>query len=176
MNRLLPLFLPLLLACDPTYLDEGLLVRGGLELHVTGPQGVSGPFANAAGQWWNEQCGVGLFYSPTPTPDVTIETGYVPSGSYGPDQIIADEAGIAYIDFSRVDGLILGCEVVLSSDIAYDDQTLLETAKHEIGHCLGLADDPHSLDLNSIMSSPIGYRGQVTAGDCALVLERFEWL
>jgi hypothetical protein len=161
--RFLLLAILALSACDPTYLDEGLMVREGLTLHVDGPVGISGEFAEEVSQWWNEQCGETLFYSPTPTPDATIEFGYVAD----PHEL--GNLGIAAIEYSRIDGLITFCEITISSDIAYHEETALEVAKHEAGHCLGLDDDPNSLDLNSIMASPSLYRGQVTPGDCELV-------
>jgi hypothetical protein len=39
------------------------------------------------------------------------------------------------------------------------------TLLHEMGHCLGLEDDPPSLDLSSIMSSKLLYVGGLTQAD-----------
>ena len=157
-----------LVACDPTYLDEGLMVRDGLVLHVDGPVGISGDYSEEVSQWWNDQCGVTLFYSPTPTPDATIEFGYVS------DLDDLGNLGNADVEYSRYDGLITSCQITISSDIAYNEETSFEVAKHEAGHCLGLDDDPNSLDLNSIMSSPLLYRGEATSHDCDLVIERMD--
>lgn len=68
------------------------------------------------------------------------------------------------------DGPVLTCDVVVSSDHAYHRETLVMTIAHELGHCLGLADDPPSLDLGSIMSDPFYSGARPTAHDVDLVL------
>lgn len=159
----LPILALLLLSCDPAHLDNGLMTRGELMLHVEGPQGVSGVFAEEVAQWWNEQCGAELLYAPTPTPDITISRGYVEG-----EEVL----GVADVQYSNFDGLILSCDITVSSDV-FDEVFALEVAYHEAGHCLGLDDDPNSQDLQSIMASPMIYEGRATPGDCERILERF---
>lgn len=153
-------------ACDPTYLDEGLMVREGLTLHADRSMGITpGQYSEEVAQWWNEQCGAELFHLTGATPDVQIEVGFVAG---------EDTLGDALVDFDLFDGRIARCVITVSSDIAYHEATAIEVAKHEAGHCLGLDDDPSSLDLNSIMSDPLLYRGEVTPGDCDLVVRWLE--
>jgi hypothetical protein len=171
-NLILLTFL-LLASCDPTYLDEGLLIRDGVDLYAVPPLGISAspemvPHVLRATSWWNRQIGDTVFFSPTPTPDVTVSSGYVPSEDYDPVTASGDLDGIAYLEYSRWDGLIVSCEVVISSDILYAREAH-EATKHELGHCLGLADDPQSLDLNSIMSSPMPWSGEVTEHDREII-------
>ena len=179
MKHLL-LVLFLLVACDPTYLDNGRISRDGLELYSAPPLGVSAspemrPFVLQAIDWWADQVGTEVFFSPTPTPDVNVTVGFVPAGDeFDIEEMTGENLGIAYLDYSRFDGLVTWCEIVISSDIAYHESTVLEVTKHELGHCLALDDDPRSLDLNSIMSSPLVWRGEVTPRDKAIVLADLE--
>jgi hypothetical protein len=165
----------ILAACSPDHLNNGSLYLDGVELYASPPLGVSARSkiqweTAEAIAWWNGQVGDEVFYEPIPTPDVTVSVGFVPS-DVDVETMGGDQIGVAYLDFSRVDGLIFGCEIVISSDIADDYETALEVTKHELGHCLGLADDPRSLDLNSIMSSPLVWRGEVTEKDLEIVRE-----
>lgn len=175
MKHLLIVIL-LLMACDPTYLDEGRDYRDGLELYSAPPLGVQAEpdirgFVLIAVPWWSAQIGQEVAFSPTPTPDITMAFGHVPAPDYDPETLEGDVGGIANIDYSLHDGLIIGCDIIISSDLRGFDDAVLEVVKHEIGHCLALADDPHSLDLNSIMSDPGVWRGEVTPGDRAIILE-----
>lgn len=155
-------------ACDGlTTPDNGQLVSRGFELYSWPPLGVRPLDDDIDGvvfqamHWWNEQIGDEVFFAPTPTPDVTVEIGAI-SGT-------AD--GIANITHSSVGGLILNCEVTLASDAIalHDRATIVELAKHELGHCLGLDDDPKTLHLNSIMSVPLWPYGEVTPHDRGIV-------
>jgi len=77
----------------------------------------------------------------------------------------------------RWDGhTLLSGTILISSDYTYHDETVLATIEHEIGHTIPLADDPGppvTVDLNSIMGSPLNLRGTLTPGDtervCAYV-------
>lgn len=159
--------------CEPPeHILDSRLVRDGLELHVDGPVGIIGPQSEDIARFWNDGCGQELFFTPTPTPDATVEFGYVPSDWEGWDDTV-DETGIAYLTYSEFDGLIVACEIVISSDIAHDDHTVRQTGRHEAGHCLGMADSVHSLDYNSIMASPLVYDGEVTSEACELATEYF---
>jgi len=51
--------------------------------------------------------------------------------------------------------------------------------RHELGHCLGLADDPGpptTVDLRSVMASPLDPLGIVTDHDRALLAPYLEGL
>jgi hypothetical protein len=84
--------------------------------------------------------------------------------------------GKAYIPYNRKGG-ITNCKVVLSIDYAYDRHLMEECLKHELGHCLGLMDDmgsPKAVDLNSIMSDPVAWKGVLTRYDYELlIMKRF---
>lgn len=151
----------LVASCDPSIHDNGQLVRGEVTLYSAPPLGViaSEEVRGAVSEaiiWWGEQIGEEVFFMPTPVPDVVVDEGYLEPG----------KLGLADIDYSRIDGLVVGCEVTLSLDLTTD---LLEVTKHELGHCLALDDDAHSLDLNSVMSSPALPSGEVTEKDRDLV-------
>jgi len=95
-------------------------------------------------QLWHEE------QAPGDPGSVYLEIGYVsdhdPSDDYEP-------GGRAILEWTAVDE-IRSCHIIISSDIAYHEATVQTNLRHELGHCLGLADDPSSLDLDSIMSSP----------------------
>ena len=184
MRNCTPILLALALftcgsSCEPTYLDNGFLVVDGLELHP----GVL-PFVVSVDEtvedatlipevveWWNDQVGaeVLLVASPDDVSQVTVSVGLVPLD--GSDEDVEDgPAGIAYLDFDEDDGTLLGAEVVLSSDIAYDREMLLLSGLHEVGcHAtLALADDPGppvTVDLRSICSDPLDPLGVLTGHD-----------
>jgi hypothetical protein len=149
------------------------MVRDGVTLRTNLPVGVSSsvemwPYTLSAAQWWNQQVREVVFDFPTSTPDVMVYSGYVPAGDFDVETATGGAAGFADIQYSLWDGLITSCEITVSSDIS-DAHSVVEVTKHELGHCLGLDDDPDSLDLNSIMSSPMPWRGELTEGDLALV-------
>jgi hypothetical protein len=166
----------ILAACSPDHLDNGSLYLDGVELYASPPLGVSARSkirreTSDAIEWWNDQVGAEVFYEPTPTPDITVSIGANVPFTVDPDTMYWEQLGIAYADYSGYDGLITGCEIIILDAILDDYETALGVVKHELGHCLGLADDPHSLDLNSIMSSPLMWRGEVTEKDLEIVRE-----
>jgi len=61
--------------------------------------------------------------------------------------------GVADLTWNEF-GEILRCDVVIDAEHAYDAQTFRSRLIHELGHCLGLAHDESSIDLDSCMASP----------------------
>lgn len=104
-------------------------------------------------------------------PRAVVGVGYVPaSGSDLTGE--GDPAGIAALDYAE-DGEVLYGEITLSSDYAYDRPTMVQALSHEIGHLVALADDPGpptTVDLRSVMSSPLDPLGELTRHDFDLLL------
>lgn len=174
----------LLVACDPAYLDERWHVAaGGTELRpgalpatVDADDDCDGVVAEAV-SWWAEQLGAPAFVLCDGDCDVVVALGLVPATTEDIDTG-GEPLGLAEIDYAS-DGAVLACEVTLSSDIAYHRETLLQAARHELGHCLGLADDPGppaTVDLRSVMSSPLDPLGTLTDHDRALLAPYTEGL
>ena len=165
-------------ACSSAHLDVGLLERDAGDLYACPPLGISpqqdvSSATDTAVTWWNEQIGEQVFFLSPYVTDFSVRRGYVPPGDYDPESTTGGVAGIARLEYSE-DGLITSCDITVSIDISYSWQTMVEVIKHELGHCLGLDDDPYSLDLNSIMSDPMVWRGEVTELDRELVLEMLQ--
>jgi len=76
--------------------------------------------------------------------------GYVPSPNW-PEE---DRWGMAAIRADTETGEIWQCSIIVASEIQYSYDTVVDVLIHEIGHCLGLADDP---GVESIMASPPGW-------------------
>ena len=182
MARLLALTV-LLAACDPTYLDEGFHVADdGVELHpgampatVAGDEDTAGLAIDACA-WWADQLGADALV-PSEPGYVTVALGLVPASTADLDAG-GEPLGIASIGYSAW-GSVLTCDVTISSDIAYDRDTALQVLRHELGHCLGLADDPGpptTVDLRSVMASPLDPLGIVTDHDRALLAPYLEGL
>lgn len=180
-GRLLALLL-LLCACDPTYLDEDWIVaEDGTELHPGAmPVTVSAEddCADVAGDaiaWWGGELGVDAFVA-RDDGYASVALGLVPdAGDINSD---GEPLGHASIEYSAW-GSVLSCDVTLSSDIAYHGETLVQVARHELGHCLGLADDPGpptTVDLRSVMASPLDPLGILTDHDRALLAPYLEGL
>lgn len=167
----------------PADLDEGWLVGNGLELHPgVLPATVSAdtdamPFAEAAVAWWEEQLDCAVFELDLEgNGDVFITTGLVPASTEDIDSG-GEPLGLAELDFAE-DGAILGGTITISSDITYDEDTATQVARHELGHCLGLADDPGpptTVDLMSVMASPLDPLGELTDGDAQRLEPYLEW-
>ena len=182
MQKLLWL-LPLLLATgcpdSPTWLDNGLMVRDGLELHVDFfPQTVTADDLEGdtellpeAVTWWNDQLDFEAFEQVDHIADINVTIGYVPITDWNPEYPDQGEAGLAEVTYDS-SGVINDCQVTLSSDVSYHRPTLLQVLKHELGHCLGLDDDPGpptTVDLRSVMGVPLDPLGEVTDHDQELI-------
>jgi hypothetical protein len=159
--------------------DEGLeLQPGALPFWVEGDATVPLGVVEDAVEWWNAavDCDADSLFvaEPGDVAQVTVSVGYVavdPMGDVDSD-VEGSPLGVAALDYDLVTGVIRGCEVTISSDIAYDEATVAQVARHEIGcHCAGaLADDPGppmTVDLESICSSPLDPLGDLTAADRA---------
>lgn len=170
-------------------LDNGKLVRDGYELEpylqpwkLVVDETVDDPdFGFDRSQitegigWWNEQA----------DRDGTDRTWFVEGDSTD----VPDVAGVILIDvgytggtedqpilgnhyFAYSEGFILYATITISSDITYDEDTVLAVLKHEMGHAMGLADDPgppETVDLNSVMGSPLVLDGELTDHDFELL-------
>jgi hypothetical protein len=162
----------------PEDLDEDfIIVDDGLVLQPLAlPATVSAtpdalPFALDAADWWNVTLGALVLEVVDAPTDITVELGLVPATTEDIDSG-GEPMGIARLDYDEA-GFITACEIVISSDIAYDEATVAQVARHELGHCLALADDPGppmTVDLASIMSSPLDPLGELTDHDRALLL------
>lgn len=116
---------------------------------------------------WNEWLGVDLLLMTDESPMVEVDAGFVGDYEEG------DEAGLAVVDFDD-DGCITHVAVTISSDILYDEDYTALVLLHETGHALSLSDDPGppaTVDLRSIMSSPLDVLGVLTEHDRRLLLE-----
>lgn len=96
----------------------------------------------ACAAWWDEQLGMSAICA------ITVEEADLPPGVLG-------RATVGYDG----EGHIYQCRIEMQRG-----EWQPHHLRHEIGHCLGLADDAPSLDLDSIMSSPT-HGGEVTAAD-----------
>lgn len=173
MTRLLLVLAVGLVACDVGPIDNGLMIRDGLELHPGGsPMLVACGEAmdcielEAAVEWWASELsqpthfGEGLFvetlrpFELAAEGEVVVRVGDVPP----------EALGVSVIDYDASGGIV-AAEVTLQTR-----EWGPEHLRHELGHCLGLDDDPPSLDLGSVMSSPNEPSARVTEHDRAAVI------
>lgn len=126
----------LLISCGeyPSYLETD----NGDPLWLMTPAGVEGDaprLQDAVAFWPCLHQGAGPIH---------VEVGYLPDPMMGYSSVLWD----------RDTGEIVSCDVIVSVDIAYHHDTVEAVLIHELGHCLGLADDPGH---ESIMASPPGW-------------------
>lgn len=172
--------------CEPTYLDEGFHVaEDGVALHPgmlpaalatddTVEDGTLLPEVLDKWNGWLSRDGTArtvlVVAEEGETPRAVVSVGLVPAPDWGSAD---DPAGIAKLDYDLETGEVLGAEIVLSSDIAYDRDTLVDVLSHEVGHFLALADDPgppQTVDLRSVMASPMDPLGELTEHDFEMLL------
>ena len=150
--------------CHLPQLDHGLLSDGAYELrpavlpwHVVAEPGIE---LDGAMAFWASHC---------PAPPFAAVPGAVP-GTLGVVDVATGpvELGQAELQTDSA-GRIVSASILLAP-MATDWQTVVLT--HELGHCLGLADDERSIDLRSIMAgsglSP-GLDHRLTEQDAALI-------
>lgn len=170
-------------------LENGLVVRDGLDLHrcdwpgsFSADETLEDPtvLSDAVAQLntWADTDGVDRMWAQIDDvdPSITVEVGYVPVDVWDPTNPEAGEAGIAEIAYDE-NGCITFCAITLSSDIAYDRDTLLQVLLHEGLHCYGLDDDPGidvTVDLRSIMGKPIDPVGELTMHDFELLRRTYD--
>jgi len=175
MIRFLIAAVLVLSACDPAdHLEEDLVVRDGLELHATHfpllatVDDTADPgWLTSTTAWWVGQSRLPVLAEDAEFEDILVSEGYMSN----PNAL--DHTHLEYDS----EGGILRCEIVISADIAYDRETSLQVLRHALGHCFGLADDPgppQTVDLRSIMSSPLDMLGVLTDHDRELLLEMYE--
>lgn len=153
----------LFVGCGLDQLDHGAaLGRNGEVLHPRIPLLV---FASETSQiedvkqWWEDQLRHDLFVEDCSDLCERVEVvfDYLEPGLLGTAGMEYDESGLIHF-----------CSITLESSLVHDEELLEHILRHEIGHCLGLADDEISLDLDSIMS-PDAYGGRVTPKDRMLI-------
>lgn len=103
---------------------------------------------------------------------LTVGFTGTPEGLSDDGEPIGEQQGIAVLAYDE-SGSIQAADIVISSDFAYDDQTVRDVTCHEAGHTLGLEHDGSSLDLGSCMSSPPEWRCEYTPQDIGLIEARF---
>ena len=161
----------------PADLDEGFHVAAdGTVLQPGIPATVEAtadalPAAEAAVAWWNAELDCEALELVESNADILVTTGLVPDhGDPGADGV---PIGLAEVDYAE-DGTVLGGTITIAYEIAYDEATAAQVATHELGHLpFGLADDPgppETVDLRSIMASPLDPLGELTAADRARLL------
>jgi hypothetical protein len=167
-----------------TDLDEGFHVTpAGLELRPAAlPATVSAstdalPFAQVAVAWWNEALGCEVLELVDGAADVFMTTGLVPASTEDVDSG-GEPLGLAEVDYAE-DGTVLGGTITIAYEITYDAETSEQVARHELGHLpLALADDPGpptTVDLRSVMASPLDPLGVLTDGDRARLEPFLAW-
>jgi len=115
-------------------------------------------------EWWNSQVGLEVFWHNKINPIVTIDVNRL--GTVGKAQVTTDQ----------LEGALLSCSIILDVDLAYSVRTMRLALRHELGHCLGLADDPGidaTVELRSVMGSPLDPLGVLTARDRRLILDLY---
>lgn len=162
--ELYPMQLPVALAVDETVEDDTLL-----------PEALT-----AWNAWVEREATAAALVGETPRVLVSIGLVGTPEWSESIWDIVdgVQDAEVTNIDYAE-DGEILGAEIIISSDVAYHRPTVLTALEHAIGHAVfGLADDPGpptTVELQSIMASPMDPLGVLTEHDRALLEPYLTW-
>lgn len=99
--------------------------------------------------------------------DVDVSFGdVVYHGEEDPENIVPLGMSRMYYDSS---GAVYYCAITISSDISEDEERVMFVLRHELGHCLALADDPW--DEYSVMGVPLVDDGTLTDDDWELLIE-----
>jgi len=153
---------------EPEYFPWAIVPEPELELDV-----------GQACQWWNEQLsrdGVtrvvhhlepGADYPEATHGVIPVFYGYLPPNEDG-----TDPGGL--FEYAERDGLLLYGTITVSADMEYHAPTVGGILRHELGNALGLADDPNSIDLNSVMSFELAEHGELTEHDFELLAEVYD--
>lgn len=180
--------LALLVGCDSASLDNGLLEHDGFEarpvmlpITIVHDDTINDDMVNEAIGWWAERVDGELFVADhDPAAWTGIDrlppehrVGYVMVWQgYPRDHDLEDEReplGESVIIWGE-EASIVSAEVIISPDATDWRRWYVATIVHELGHCLGLADDPDSVELNSIMSETLEPSNDLTDGDRALLM------
>lgn len=183
MLRFLLILAILLVGCDDEIEENGLI--GNYYINWV-PQYVDDhssfddfSILTEAVDWWNAQADrdgtdrTWFEISDIDDPDITAYQGETPVIDMDDWGLPIFASGVARIQ-NASDGLITHCEVVIADAYAYHRPTMVGATKHELGHCIGLDDDPASLDLNSIMSRVLIESGELTYHDFQLIVDMLD--
>ena len=166
-------------------LDEGLIIRNGVELHVTKlpitiscDEDFDCQAVRNSIQWWQDEFDRHWpvwhdereMYAITPFDapqifEIVDGTAMVRVEEY---PLPMTKGGVSSIEYTE-DGRILSTLIMMNEGVW--DRWMLN---HEIGHSFGLEDDPKSLDLNSIMASPVIPYSNLTEHDAYEAL-KYVW-
>lgn len=156
------------LFAEPEYFPWSVVAEPELELQVE----------NAC-SWWNDEMSrdgvVRVVFLPEPGAEYPPGTAGVIPVSFGYIPLNDDETEPGGVfDYGERDGLLVFGSITVSADFEYHTDTVSSVLRHELGHALGLADDPNSIDLNSVMSYELAENGALTDHDFDLVAEVYD--
>jgi hypothetical protein len=106
--------------------------------------------------------------STTERGSIVVEVGYT-----GEDENEDTFPGIFRAAYNSNSEIVYGT-ITVSPEITYHAPTVYAVLRHELGHCLGLGDDPGppvTVDLNSFMASPLVLDGDMTRRDFTTVVD-----
>lgn len=153
---------------EPEYLPWAVVPEPELELEVL-----------QACDWWNNEMSrdgvTRVVFHPEPGADYDEGTHGVIPVFYGfiPENEDGTMPG-GLFEYAERDGLLLYGQITILADLEYHPATVSAALRHELGNALGLADDPNSIDLNSVMSYELAENGELTEHDFALVAEVYD--